>query len=256
MLRFIHTHTLFSAEQLASQFGLGVAVVDEQLALLREQGLVLCLHQQTNQHESAWISEENFRRLRLRSPVQHEKLLALFLRISIPACFWSARILPTTDGSAALFNQATQGIYEGTEGVVRVIEQLAGLGIPASLWESQIFPARVQDYSTEMLDELLATGVVVWSGQRKLGEDDGLVALHLQEYCAETLTLPPLDAPSLSPLQRAILRILASGGAWFAQQISLQVTPQPGDANQFHEALWGWSGKDISPVISGHHFAH
>lgn len=67
LLRFIHTHTLFSTEQLASQFGLGVAVVDEQLALLREQGLVLCLHQQTNQHESAWISEENFRRLRLRS---------------------------------------------------------------------------------------------------------------------------------------------------------------------------------------------
>ncbi|SQD04007.1 ATP-dependent helicase [Escherichia coli] len=54
--------------------------------------------------------------------------------------------------------------------------------------ESQILPARVRDYSSEMLDELLATGAVIWSGQKKLGEDDGLVALHLQEYAAESFT--------------------------------------------------------------------
>ncbi|MGU0044072.1 Lhr family ATP-dependent helicase [Escherichia coli] len=71
---------------------------------------------------------------------------------------------------------------------MRVIEQLAGVGLPASLWESQILPARVRDYSPEMLDELLATGAVIWSGQKKLGEDDGLVALHLQEYAAESFT--------------------------------------------------------------------
>ncbi|XPE68950.1 hypothetical protein ACNKHP_00335 [Shigella boydii] len=44
------------------------------------------------------------------------------------------------------------------------------------------------DYSSEMLDELLATGAVIWSGQKKLGEDDRLVALHLQEYAAESFT--------------------------------------------------------------------
>ena len=49
---------------------------------------------------------------------------------------------------------------------MRVIEQLAGVGLPASLWESQILPARVRDYSSEMLDELLATGAVIWSGQK------------------------------------------------------------------------------------------
>lgn len=68
--------------------------------------------------------------------------------------------------------QHRPGVYEGVDGVMRVIEQLAGVGLPASLWESQILPARVRDYSSEMLDELLATGAVIWSGQ-KLGEDDG-----------------------------------------------------------------------------------
>jgi ATP-dependent Lhr-like helicase len=41
-----------------------------------------------------------------------------------------------------------------------------------------------------MLDELLSTGEVIWSGQKKLGDDDGLVALHIQEYAAETLIVP------------------------------------------------------------------
>ncbi|MEN1933400.1 hypothetical protein P4909_16325 [Escherichia coli] len=63
--------------------------------------------------------------------------------------------------------QHRPGVYEGVDGVMRVIEQLAGVGLPASLWESQILPARVRDYSSEMLDELLATGAVIWSGAKK-----------------------------------------------------------------------------------------
>lgn len=62
--------------------------------------------------------------------------------------------------------QHRRGVYEGVDGVMQVIEQLAGVGLPASLWESQILPARVRDYSPEMLDELLATGAVIWSGQK------------------------------------------------------------------------------------------
>ncbi len=36
-----------------------------------------------------------------------------------------------------------------------VIEQLAGVRLPASAWESLILPARVGDYSPTMLDELV-----------------------------------------------------------------------------------------------------
>ncbi|STJ29166.1 ATP-dependent helicase [Escherichia coli] len=107
--------------------------------------------------------------------------------------------------------------------MMRVIEQLAGVGLPASLWESQILPARVRDYSSEMLDELLATGAVIWSGQKKLGEDDGLVALHLQEYAAESFTPAEADQANRSALQQAIVAVLADGGAWFAQQISQRI---------------------------------
>ena len=172
-LRYLRAHALVTAEQLAHEFSLGIAIVEEQLQQLREQGLVMNLQQ------DIWVSDEVFRRLRLRSlqaareatrPVAATTYARLLLE--------RQGVLPATDGSPALFASTSPCVYEGDGDAV--IEQLAGVGLPASLWESQIPPARVRDYSSEMLDELLATGAAIWSGQ-KLGEDDGLgVALHLQ----------------------------------------------------------------------------
>ncbi|MGQ7108949.1 Lhr family ATP-dependent helicase, partial [Escherichia sp. TWPC-MK] len=199
---------------------LGIAIVEEQLQQLREQGLVMNLQQ------DIWVSDEVFRRLRLRSlqaareatrPVAATTYARLLLE--------RQGVLPATDGSPALFASTSPGVYEGVDGVMRVIEQLAGVGLPASLWESQILPARVRDYSSEMLDELLATGAVIWSGQKKLGEDDGLVALHLQEYAAESFT--PAEADQANRL------------------ISLPCKRRYGR----------WSGKASSPATFGHRYA-
>ena len=43
-----------------------------------------------------------------------------------------------------------------------VVEQLAGVPLPVSAWENQILPARVRDYAPALLDQLLATGSVLW----------------------------------------------------------------------------------------------
>ncbi len=48
----------------------------------------------------------------------------------------------------------------------RPVDQLAGLALPASAWESLVLPARVRDYSPAMLDELTSAGEVVWIGRR------------------------------------------------------------------------------------------
>ncbi|STF31491.1 ATP-dependent helicase [Escherichia coli] len=60
-LRYLRAHALVTAEQLAHEFSLGIAIVEEQLQQLREQGLVMNLQQ------DIWVSDEVFRRLRLRS---------------------------------------------------------------------------------------------------------------------------------------------------------------------------------------------
>ncbi|SFE57699.1 ATP dependent helicase, Lhr family [Phytobacter palmae] len=268
-VRYVQTHTLFTVQQIAHAFGLGVAVAQEALEKLREQGKVMRLRagqpaQVAQPHapsSSDWVGEEIFRRLRIRSlqaareatrPVPATAFTRLLLE--------RQGLLAGSDGSPAFHTDLAGGVFEGIEGVLRVIEQLAGLGLPATLWESQILPARVRDYAPEMLDELLSTGEVIWSGQKKLGDDDGLVALHIQEYAAETLIVPQADSAALSPLQQAILALLANGGAWFAHQLSALIESRhvAGDetvtltADALHEALWGlvWQGYITTDIWS------
>ncbi|POT57494.1 ATP-dependent helicase [Citrobacter amalonaticus] len=258
-LRYSRTHTLFTAAQIAQTFGLGVAVAKEQLHTLREQGLLLLLRSgspsiEEEAQSASWVSEEVFHRLRIRS-LQAARAATQPVSATLYARLLLERqgLISASDGSPALYVVASPGgALEGNDGVTRIIEQLAGLSLPASLWESQIFPARVRDYSPEMLDELLATGEVIWSGQKKRGDDDGLVALHLREYLAETLSPAEDDDTALSETQRKILSVLSNGGAWFAQQLSaLLVSPGTESVDDelvspaaLQDALWGlvWKG--------------
>lgn len=257
-MRFSRTHTLFTGTQIAHAFGLGVAVADDLLRQLRDEGVLIQLRSGAasiadDAHASTWVNEEVFHRLRIRSlhaareatrPVPATSYARLLLE--------RQGIISPADGSPARLPACSGGMLEGSNAVTRVIEQLAGIGLSASLWESQIFPARVRDYSPDILDELLATGEVIWSGQKKLGDDDGQVVLHLRDYLAETLSPPSGDSEALSDLQRAILDVLSGGGAWFAQQLSAMIqarTQRSGNDEwitpaTLHEALWGlvWQG--------------
>ncbi len=51
---------------------------------------------------------------------------------------------------------------EGRAGLLEVLEQLQGIEAPASEWESQILPARVEGYDPRWLDELCLSGEIVW----------------------------------------------------------------------------------------------
>lgn len=93
---------------------------------------------------------------------------------------------------------------------------------------------------------------------KKLGEDDGLVALHLQEYAAESFTSAEADQANRSALQQAIIAVLADGGAWFAQQISQRIRDKIGesvDPRHCKRRYGRWSGKASSPAIFGHRYA-
>ena len=131
---------------------------------------------------------------------------------------------------------------EGLDGVAAVIEQLAGVPIPASAWESLVLPARVSDYTPAMLDELTATGEVVWSGHGALPGRDGWIALHPAD--AAPLTLQPAE-DELAPgsLEERIVLSLASGGAYFAAQLRQLADAE--NEQSVIEALWNltWTGR-------------
>ncbi|HYA29709.1 MAG TPA: DEAD/DEAH box helicase, partial [Acidobacteriota bacterium] len=58
----------------------------------------------------------------------------------------------------------------GREGVLRVIEQLQGLELPAPAWEQQVLPARVEQYDPADLEHLCLSGVVAWGRLRSEGD--------------------------------------------------------------------------------------
>jgi ATP-dependent Lhr-like helicase len=50
----------------------------------------------------------------------------------------------------------------GRDGILRVIQELQGLELPAPAWEQQILPARVERYDPADLEHLCLAGVVAW----------------------------------------------------------------------------------------------
>nr|WP_259557200.1 ATP-dependent helicase [Brachybacterium sillae] len=77
----------------------------------------------------------------------------------------------------------------GADGLLTAIDQLAGVTLPMSVWESQVLPARVRDMSPGLLDGLLASGEVSWTAHGRLGTRDAHIRLHLTE--ALPLSLDP-----------------------------------------------------------------
>jgi ATP-dependent Lhr-like helicase len=69
----------------------------------------------------------------------------------------------------------------GTDGLLRAVEQLQGAAVPASALESLVLPSRVAGYTPSMLDELTASGEVLWAGHGSLPGNDGWVSLQLAD---------------------------------------------------------------------------
>ena len=163
--RYARTHAPFAAQTAAARLGLGVAVVTDTLRRLADERRVTEGEFRPGGSGSEWCDVEVLRRLRRRS------LAALRREVEPVDQGAFARFLPewqhVTGGG--------RGSLSGVDGVAQVIEQLAGVPVPASAWESLVLPRRVRDYRPGMLDELTATGEVVWSGagriagQRRLG---------------------------------------------------------------------------------------
>ena len=61
---------------------------------------------------------------------------------------------------------ARRARMSGPQALRAVLEQLEGFEAPASVWESELLPARIGDYESGWLDELCAAGRVTWARLR------------------------------------------------------------------------------------------
>lgn len=183
------------------------------------------------------------------------------------------RVVPLSPAAENGAENATENSATAIEDLLTTIDQLAGVRVPASALETLILPARVPGYQPHMLDELMASGRVFFTGAGQLGggsaqKSDGWIRLHLSESSSLTLgedypeQLLRAENPELwealqtpGTLEHAIYEALAHGGLFVpalrervAQLMSAaapagQVVTFP-DAAEVSAALWRlvWAG--------------
>ncbi len=240
--RYARTRGPFSTAAAAARFGLGLRVAADALGRMSAGGK-LVRGEFTDQVDGTeqWCDTEVLRILRRRS------LAAL-----------RAQVEPVSTAAYARFLPAWQLVgptgAAGVNGLLSGIEQLAGAAVPASAVESLIFPPRVRDYQPAMLDELLASGEVIWSGAGAISGSDGWVVFHHADTAP--LTLPAPADFGLTEAHRAILDVLGapgeSRGAFFFRQLASDGSDIAGREEAFKTALWEliWGG-----MVSGDTFA-
>ena len=270
----------FLPEVLRTPGAVGVEWVDAQvlrtirarsLAALREE-----IEPVSAQVYGAFLpSWQNVRSLSVRvaQTLPEASAYGAFLPSRRTATVVGERVAPLSPAAENGAENATENSASATEDLLTAIDQLAGVRVPASALETLILPARVPGYQPHMLDELMASGRVFFTGAGQLGggsaqKSDGWIRLHLSESSSLTLgedypeQLLRAENPELwealqtpGTLEHAIYEALAHGGLFVpalrervAQLMSAaapagQVVTFP-DAAEVSAALWRlvWAG--------------
>ncbi len=230
--RWARTHGPFEGRVLRDRYGLDLTPV---LAGLERAGELVRGELRPGGTQREWCDPEVLRRLR---------------RASLAAL--RAEIEPADQRALARFASSWQGVDRhsaagaGIDRLREILVPLQGLALPAEVWERDVLPRRTGAYSAAWLDQLCASGEVVWVGAGPLGRRSGKVALYFREDAA--VLGPPPGARAGSEEQFAerghdAIRARLRQGACFFTDLLVDVAGIP--AEELQEALWDlvWAGE-------------
>ena len=207
-----------SAEALTDSLGLERRVVEAALAVLQSQGWVMHGRFTCGSAEAgewcergllARIHRYTVKRLRAEiEPVEPVDLMRFLLE-------WQ-RVAP-------------QARMEGPDAVAAVLAQLEGFEAPAAAWETEILPARVNEYDTAWLDEQCLAGRTVWTRLARRKADAAPAAgpvratpialLGRRQLRAWSALAGPADGAAPGPNALRVLGHLRTHGASFFDEI-------------------------------------
>ncbi len=232
--RYGRTHGPFTPGQAAGHLALPAAAVEEVLDRLERQGRVAkgAFKPAGEGHE--WVDNEVLRRLRRRS-------LAVLRK----------EVEPVEAPALGRFLPSWQGVGPGPsrpDRLIEIVRTLQGAALPASILESDVLPGRMS-YTPALLDELAASGELVWVGRGPLGTRDGRVALYLRDQ-VELLLTPAADDPLDGPVHSALRDHLRERGASFFRD--LYEAAGGGDPESALDALWdlAWAGEVTNDTLA------
>ncbi|BBZ27105.1 DEAD/DEAH box helicase [Mycolicibacterium madagascariense] len=235
--RYARTRGPFTTRDAAERFGLGLRVAADVLGRMAADRR-LVRGEFTVQDVEQWCDADVLKILRRRS------LAALRAQVEPVSTTAYARFLPA-------WQQVGTEKSTGVDGLASVIDQLAGVPMPASAIEPLVFAQRVRNYQPAMLDELLASGEVTWSGAGSISSGDGWIAFHSAETAPLTLAAPV--EIEFTDVHREIMATLGHGGAYFFRQLTDGAgvgDPTSTVKQALWELIWaGWvTGDTFAPV--------
>jgi ATP-dependent Lhr-like helicase len=224
--RFGATHGPFTTAEVRTRYGIDVSAA---LRELERAGSLIRGELRPGGSEREWCDPEVLRRLRRAS-------LAVLRK----------EIEPAERSELARFLPAWQGVDRhpaagaGVDRLREALVTLQGLALPADVWERDILPRRVGAYSPAWMDQLCASGELVWIGAGALGRNSGRVGLYFREDLV-LLGPPPYkgELPS-SPAHEEVRDRLARGACFFTDLlVDVELSPE-----ELQEALWDlvWAG--------------
>jgi ATP-dependent helicase Lhr and Lhr-like helicase len=232
--RYARTHGPFTTDELTARYAFDLGPV---LRELERAGDLIRGELRPEGTEREWCDPEVLRRLRRASLASLRK-----------------EVEPAEQKAYARFLPAWQGVDSappGGAGVDRlreVLVPLQGLALAPEVWERDVLPRRLGAYSPAWLDQLTASGEVVWVGAGSIGRSSGKVAIYFRED-VPFLGPPPnkgSEAPS-EPVHEAIRERLQRGASFWTDLLA--DIPEVGGAKvepvELQEALWDlvWAGE-------------
>ena len=227
--RYSRTHGPFQTADIAQRYAIGVAPVAAILSRMASSGKIVEGEFRPGGTGEEWCDSGVLRALRQKSLAR--------LRQEVEPVDQSAL------GRLYIQWQNVETPRRGPNATYQAVSQLQGSSIPASVLESQILPARIADYDSRALDELMASGAIFWVGCESLGQHDGRISFYLADDAPYLLGGQPAaeNRPS-DETHEKIRAHLAARGASFFPQLLQAVGKFPPDVLA---ALWDlvWSGE-------------
>jgi len=231
--RFARTRGPFTARQAAGALGLAPAVVDEVLGRLEAAGRVSRGAFLPAGDGQEWVDSEVLRRLRRRSLAK--------LRSEVEP------VAPSALGEFLARWQHVGNRQSSLDRLIEIVRQLQGASIPASILETEVLPSRMS-YGPELLDQLMASGDVVWVGREPLASNDGRLALYLRDQIPLLHAPSPTERPT-DPIHDRLRTQLAEQGASFFRDLYEAAGGR--DPQRTLDALWDlvWAGEVTNDTL-------
>ncbi len=217
LARFARGRGPFTTREAAARFAIEPERADAELVALEREDKLVRGELRPGGTEREWCDPDVLRRIRRASLAALRKEVEPVEQVAL------ARFLPGWQG---IDRRAT---------LREALVPLQGLALPVALWESEILPRRVPNYAPAQLDQLCATGELVWIGA---GLDR--VAVYFREDASVLGKPTGTERPEGEVHDRLREALSKSAEFWFDLLVATGL-----DAEQALPALWDlvWAGE-------------